>query len=146
MQIVRDQISANWGPDSRFVVKAIFKPLVPKSSWSSILKTQNRAMQSTNSSSTWNYPKTNMLTQILTRVKTFLSQNKSFISNTWPLFDMVYNLEYRLISELFLNNNTRFSYLPKFVKDIKRQTDRQTDKRERRWQHLGKWHFETSLI
>ena len=37
------QTLANQGPDSRFVVEGIFKPLVPKSSRSSIMIAQNRA-------------------------------------------------------------------------------------------------------
>ena len=36
------QILAKRGPDSRFVLEANLKSLCPKSSWSSILKTQNR--------------------------------------------------------------------------------------------------------
>ena len=36
-----NQTSANRDPNSRFVVKGIFKPLVPKSSRSSIIITQN---------------------------------------------------------------------------------------------------------
>ena len=34
--------SANWGPDSRFILKAIIKALISKLSRSSILKTPNR--------------------------------------------------------------------------------------------------------
>ena len=37
------QTLANRGPDSRFVIEAIFKPLVPKLSQSLIMITQNRA-------------------------------------------------------------------------------------------------------
>ena len=37
------QTSANQGPDSWLVVEAIFKPLVPESSQSSIMITQNCA-------------------------------------------------------------------------------------------------------
>ena len=37
-----DQTSANRGPDSRFDLVAIFKPLIPKSSNSSIMITINR--------------------------------------------------------------------------------------------------------
>ena len=32
------QIPANWGPDSRLVIEAIFKPLVPKSNSSQVKK------------------------------------------------------------------------------------------------------------
>ena len=38
-----NQTLANRGPDSRFIVEAIFKPLVPKLSGSSIMITLNRA-------------------------------------------------------------------------------------------------------
>ena len=38
-------------------------------------------------------------------------------SNTWLLFNVVFNLEYRPIKKLFLNNDTRSSYSPKFVFD-----------------------------
>ena len=36
------QTLANWGPNSRFDLEAIFKPLIPKSSRSSIMITMNR--------------------------------------------------------------------------------------------------------
>ena len=41
------QTSANQGPDSRFVVEVISKPLIPKLSRSWILKTQNCAYTNT---------------------------------------------------------------------------------------------------
>ena len=42
------QTSANRGPDSRFIVEVITNSLVPKSSRSSILKTQNPGYMNTN--------------------------------------------------------------------------------------------------
>ena len=38
-----NQSLANWGPNLRFVIKAISNPLVPESGRRSILKKQNRA-------------------------------------------------------------------------------------------------------
>ena len=37
------QTSANGGRNSRFIIEEIFKPLVPKSIWSSMMITQNQA-------------------------------------------------------------------------------------------------------
>ena len=43
LRIYNLQVSGNRGPNSRFVVEAIFKPLVPKLSRNSIIITQNHA-------------------------------------------------------------------------------------------------------
>ena len=48
--------------------------------------------------------------------KGFIPGKTHFYLNTWLLFNGVFNLEERLISELFLNDDTRSSYSPKFAK------------------------------
>ena len=40
-QLSQDQTSTNRGPDSRFILEAVIKALISKSSWSSIMKTPN---------------------------------------------------------------------------------------------------------
>ena len=121
-----NQTLANRGPDSRFVVEAIFKPLVPKLGQSSIIITQNRAharhkSQPNSNLSEYQHGYTN--TDLFKYL--FQSKYKSGIvkadygcvnSNTQipDRYLMWYLTLNRPISKLFSNNHTWLSYLPKF--------------------------------
>ena len=78
------QTSSNRDLNSRFILKAIFKPLKPVEL---NLDDYNHIVNMVNTSQLW--------------------MCKLEYSNTWPQFDVVLDLEFRPISELFSNNDTR---------------------------------------
>ena len=100
-----DQTSANRGPDSRFVLVAILKTMIDDDNHKSCT---HKSWFLAWLELAWIPKFSHMLTRILTHhernrnCKSRLWMCKLEYSNKWPLFGVVFDLEYRLISKLFL--------------------------------------------
>ena len=89
-----NQTSVNWGPDSRFVLKAIIKALISKSSRSSKLKTPNRLHPIHDFQPNLSLPEyLNFHTCLHDYQHLFCSKCGCVNSNTWLLFNVVFDLE-----------------------------------------------------
>ena len=97
-------------------IEANIKALWPRSSWSSTLISQTCAYTSHDYKPGSKLPEYQHAYMNIDSCKDLFLVKIQILkySNTWPLFNMVFDPEYYLISELFLNNNSSSSYLPKF--------------------------------